>query len=170
MFRIKTRFSVANLNDRRLSRDIDTIVLEVLKDAAREYIKVALEIIPVWSAASHHTLSALADDAGVAIKTVPRASSPSGRKIPDRRALGRSTAGGGVTKLGSEFKMEYSTTLDYLIKNELGIADIVTPYLLKEIPYNFRASAEAAAFNYAVRELDRQLPAILADNITVRRL
>lgn len=149
---------------------LEKTVVDVLKGAAKEFIHSALASIPVWSAASHHTLAKLAEDAGVTITTVPRPSSPSGWKIPDRRELGRSHAGGGIISRKGEVVMEYSTTLDYLIRNELGIADVVTPKLLKDIPYNFREAAQEAAFQYAVKTLQERMPRLVASFITVQKV
>lgn len=106
-----------------------------IKEAARDWIRNALSIIPVWSRASHETFRPLADAVGFTIPTGPLEA----RK--DRSALGRSVSSGGLEITDDTFHFMYETNLRYLAINEFSSVarneGNVFAGLTEPTPYNF---------------------------------
>jgi hypothetical protein len=159
--KITSTFQVLDVNEAKFRKNLNTIIEKLMRDAIEIWVRTALSIIPVWSAASHHTLQELASEAGIAISSAPVPNAP------DRRSLGRASGFGGLFEDGEEWYFEYETTLNYLISNENGNPIGVLWGLRSPVPYNFRAISNEAAFEFIEKELGVRLPELLAENIVV---
>ena len=137
---------------RLLVKDADAFVKDVIEGAAREWVKAAVAIIPVWSGASRATLQALADAVGESVPISPSSTAP------DRIGLGRLYSRGGIEKKGkASYSFYYETTLRYLIANETQkvaprteglFGSLITP-----TPYKFREAGDRAAQAYIDKRL-----------------
>lgn len=116
---------------------------EEIKDAAKDWLKTAISIVPVWSRASQATFRPLADAVGFAIPPRPLVAPE------DRSSLGRTTSSGGLdidANVG-KFFFFYETNLRYLAFNEFNHAEfpnagIFSPKGLKTpTPFNFTGQA-----------------------------
>lgn len=141
---------------RLVLKDADAFVKDVIEGAAREWVRAAVKIIPVWSGASRATLQALADAVNEPLQIDPRSDAP------DRIGLGRLMSRGGITKEGkASYSFYYETTLRYLIANETTRVKPRTEGLFSSLiqptPYNFRAAGDRAAQAYINRRLS-ELP------------
>ncbi|MCA9069149.1 MAG: hypothetical protein KDA84_09515 [Planctomycetaceae bacterium] len=124
---------------------------ERLKDAANEWLNVSLDIVPVWSGASHATFSELAGLVGFPLSISPVAGI-------NRFGLGRSAGKGKVISKEntSFFAFRYQTTLAHLVYNEFNNAN-VTPdpglyaALLRPGPYRFQEAAGSAFLKEAAK-------------------
>ena len=144
--RFRARLNLIKL-DQRQRPAIDEYAKIVIEQAARIWVRTALDIIPTWSGASRATLQALASavDEHVAIDVRGDA--------PDRIALGRLYSSGGINKVESgHYEFYYETSLRYLIANEnqnvkpgtFGLrGSLVTP-----TPYQFREAGNRAVKAY----------------------
>ena len=151
--RFRAKLNLIKL-DKRQRPAIDEYAKIVIEQAARIWVRTALDIIPTWSGASRATLQALASavDEHVAIDVRGDA--------PDRIALGRLYSSGGINKVESgHYEFYYETSLRYLIANEnqnvkpgtFGLrGSLVTP-----TPYQFREAGNRAVKAYLdqVRDL-----------------
>lgn len=137
---------------RLVLRDADAFVKETIEGAAREWVRAAVSIIPVWSGASRATLQALADAVNEPVPIEPR------EDAPDRIGLGRLYSRGGIEKTGrAAYNFYYETTLRYLIANETTRVRPRTEglfgSLIKPTPYNFREAGDRAAQAYIDQRL-----------------
>jgi hypothetical protein len=156
--KIRSRWEVLNLNDRRLAKDIDAIVEKIMLEAIEIWLRIVLDIITIWSSASHHTFGDVAEIIGTSIAASPVPGAP------DRSDLGQNTGAAIFGKDGDEWVFEYETTLAHLIENEQFQT------FARNTPYLFRVIANAASLDYIITQLDLQLPPILNRNITARRV
>ena len=155
---IRSQWEVLDLNDRRLRKDIDRISEQILLEGVEIWLRITLDIITVWSAASHHTFADVAAIIGdtISARPIPGA--------PDRSDLGAASGAAIFGKDGDEWIFEYETTLAHLIENE----EFQT--FARNTPYLFRVLATNAALDYIITQLNEQLPAVLSRNITTRRV
>jgi len=142
---------------------IDKYVEGVVKEAARIWVRAALEIIPSWSGASRATLQSLAsavnEHVAIDIKS----------KAPDRISLGRLYSRGGVTRNGQgSWEFYYETQLNYLIANE---TTKVAPRtnglrgsLVSQTPYKFREAGNQAVQAY-LQTVDLPLIPLISQKI-----
>ena len=151
--RFRARLNLIKL-DQRQRPAIDEYAKTVIEQAARIWVRTALDIIPTWSGASRATLQALASavDEHVAIDVRGDA--------PNRIALGRLYSSGGINQVkASHYEFYYETSLRYLIANEnqnvkpgtFGLSgSLITP-----TPYQFREAGNRAVVAYLdqVRDL-----------------
>lgn len=141
---------------RLVLRDADTFVRETIEGAAREWVRAAIDIIPVWSGASRATLQALASAVNVPVPISPKASAP------NRIGLGRLYSRGGIEKDGrASYNFYYETSLRYLIANETQRVKPRTyglfSRLIEPTPYKFREAGDKAAQAYIDKRL-QELP------------
>ena len=136
--RPKFQLNEIKLDVGRWKRQMKKVMEEEIKEAARDWIRNALSIIPVWSRASHETFRPLADAVGFTIPTGPLEA----RK--DRSALGRSVSSGDLQVTDDTFHFVYETNLRYLAINEFrNVArneGNVFAGLTEPTPYNFTVS------------------------------
>ena len=130
--------------DPRQRRVIDAFVKSSVEEAARIWVRAAVEKIPVWSGASRATLQALASAVGEHIDIDVKGD------VEDRISLGRLFSRGGVEResVTGHWGFFYETSLRYLIANE---TQQVAPRthglrgkLIEPTPYNFREAGNAA--------------------------
>lgn len=137
---------------RLVLRNADQYVKETIEGAAREWVRAAVAIIPVWSGASRATLQALASAVGESVPISPKPSAP------NRIGLGRLYSRGGIEKTGrASYNFYYETTLRYLIANETTNVKPRTEGLFSRLieptPYNFREAGDKAAQAYIDKRL-----------------
>lgn len=132
---------------------------ELITLAAIEWINAALDIIPVWSGASHATFLHLARAAGYQLTINERSNAP------NRVHLGARTSSGDIEIKADagQFSFNYETRLRHLNINEREHATRLTdPRLFGELrdpgPYNFRDRAREVAVQII---MDGKLPDIL---------
>lgn len=123
---------------------LDNFVKETIEEAARAWVRAALDIIPTWSGASRATLQSLADAVREPVPINIAATAP------DRIALGRLYSRGGIEKKGrAKWNFYYETTLSYLIANETSKVAPRTNglrgSLITPTPYKFREAGNRAA-------------------------
>ena len=122
---------------------IEKFVKESTEEAARLWVRAAVERIPVWSGASRATLQALASAVGEHIDIDVKAD------VTGRIGLGRLFSRGGVERVGpAHWQFIYETSLRYLIANE---SQRVAPRthglfgsLIEPTPYNCREAGNKA--------------------------
>lgn len=135
------------LDLQKLEADIDKLLDEKIKIAARIWLTTVLEIVPTWSGASRATFEALAQAVGAVVTYGPIVS------FEDRRPLGSVTGWGGLEKYPALHLFYYRTRLEYLIFNEANVARLgvagVFKGLITPTPYKFFEKAELAFLNYA---------------------
>lgn len=153
--KFKARLELPTLQ-RLVVRDADTFVRETIEGAAREWVRAAVAIIPVWSGASRATLQALADAVNEPVPIDPKSSAP------NRIGLGRLYSRGGIEKTGNaKYNFYYETTLRYLIANETTRVKPRTEGLFSSLieptPYKFREAGDKAAQAYIDKRL-QELP------------
>lgn len=126
---------------------IDRYVEDTIREAARVWLRAAMDIIPTWSGASRATLQALASavDVHVSIDIKDTA--------PDRIALGRLTSRGGVDRNGQgSWSFFYETQLRYLIANEntrvAPRTEGLRGSLIAPTPYQFREAGNRAVQSF----------------------
>ena len=96
---------------------MDAKMTEETKQAARSWLRTALDIIPTWSGASRATFEALAQEVGFRVAYGPQISNK------NRKPLGRSTGRGGIDiDANSHYHFFYETDLRYLEYNEFNNA------------------------------------------------
>lgn len=96
---------------------LDAKMEEVTKQAARSWVRTALDIIPTWSKASRATFEALAEEVGASVSYGPLIAKK------DRSSLGRRTSSGGLDiDKSSHYRFFYTTDLRYLEYNEFNNA------------------------------------------------
>ena len=117
---IRTRYELVNIqiDINQWKRKVAAYMEEEIRDAARDWIKNALSIIPVWSRASHATFKPLADAVGFVIPTGVLEA----RK--DRSNLGESTSTGRLEITETTYHFVYETSLRYLAYNEFNNASL----------------------------------------------
>jgi len=123
---------------------IDQYVKETIEEAARAWVKAALEIIPTWSGASRATLQQLAQAVNVPVPISPKSTAP------NRIGLGRLYSSGGIRNpKRAVWDFYYESTLQYLIANETKNVKPRTEglrgSLITPTPYKFRQAGDAAA-------------------------
>lgn len=126
---------------------IDAFVKESVEEAARRWVRAAVEVIPVWSGASRATLEALASAVGEHIDIDVKGD------VENRIALGRLFSRGGIERDGeANWSFFYETSLRYLIANETQNVQPRTHglrgKLIEPTPYNFREAGNAAVEAY----------------------
>ncbi len=114
------------------------------EQAARVWLRAALENVPDWSGASRATFEQLADAVG------ERVNINIAENAPDRIALGRLNSRGGIERIGkASWRFFYENNLRYLAANETTTVTVgeagVRWGLIEPTPYNFRDAANAAA-------------------------
>ena len=143
-FRAKLNFLKLDPNQKPA---IDQYAKDVIEQAARIWVRTALDIIPTWSGASRATLQALATAVDEHVSIDVRGDAP------NRIALGRLHSSGGITKVElGHYEFYYETSLRYLIANENqnvkpgtnGLrGSLITP-----TPYQFREAGNRAVKAY----------------------
>ena len=141
--KVRTKLEMPLLS-RLVVPGLDNFVKETIEEAARAYVKAALEIIPTWSGASRATLQSLADSVNVPVPINISSTAP------DRIALGRLYSRGGIERKGkAQWNFYYETTLSYLIANETMKVQPRTNglrgSLISPTPYKFREAGNRAA-------------------------
>lgn len=116
---------------------MDAKLEETTKQAARSWLRTALDIIPTWSKASRATFEALAGEVGYTVTYGPLIAKK------DRSGLGRRTGRGGLDiDPNSHYHFFYETDLRYLEYNEFNAATPGPPpqpygQLRNPTPYRF---------------------------------
>ena len=140
---IKKQFDLSEivLDTDSWKKELDDQMDEQIKEAARDWLKTVISIVPVWSRASQATFKPLADAVGFVIPTQPLVAGE------DRTALGRQLSKGGLEITSTSYHFTYETNLDYLAFNEFNHAEfpnagIFSPAGLKTpTPFNFTGQA-----------------------------
>lgn len=152
--KVQTSLEMPVLNRLALS-GLDDYVKETIEEAARAWVRAALDIVPAWSGASRATFQALASAVNVNVP-INRAAN-----APDRIALGRLYSRGGIAKDDeASYNFFYETSLQYLIANETKKVAPRTEGLFSAMrtptPYQFREAGNRAAaevINARLKEL-----------------
>jgi hypothetical protein len=144
--RIRANLQAVVLDPRQVP-DLDAAVKLHVEEAARRWVRAALEIVPDWSGASRATFQALASAVGEHVSIDVSANAP------DRIGLGRLYSRGGVEKTEvASYRFFYETSLRYLIANETKKVAPGTHglrgKLIEPTPYKFREAGNAAAQAY----------------------
>lgn len=135
--RFKPEFVTVNIDVSRYRREFDNKMTEIIKEAARSWLRTVLLIIPTWSRASRATFEALANEVGFNVTYGPL------RAKKDRLLLGLSTSKGGLKiEKGKSYHFFYETDLRYLAYNNVnrvivGQAPNVFAGLINPTPYRF---------------------------------
>lgn len=114
---------------------------EEIREAARDWLRTVIAIVPVWSRASHATFKPLADEVGFVIPTQPLIA----RK--DRSDLGERESVGRLEISNDSFHFVYETNLRYLAFNEFNSVSPGDPGVFSSTglknptPYNFTGQA-----------------------------
>lgn len=141
--KVRTKLEMPKLT-RLAFTNLDEYVKETIEEAARAWLRAALEIVPSWSGASRATFQALA---AAVNEPVPIRRS---NNAPNRVALGRLYSRGGINKSGqASYNFYYETTLRYLVANETKKVAPRTEGLFASLrtptPYKFREAGNRAA-------------------------
>lgn len=116
---------------------MDAKMEETTKQAARSWLRTALDIVPTWSKASRATFEKLANEVGFSVTYGPQLSDK------DRTSLGLATSQGGLDiDRNSHYHFFYITELRYLEYNEFNNAVPGPPpqpfgHLRNPTPYHF---------------------------------
>ncbi len=134
--------------------------IDALKLGVRAWIQTAQANIPLWTGASRASLEKLVEvtnasfETGVApikidISTGPPAASAIGKfgdaGIRERISQARQESTGEFKINKRSISFSYSTSLPWLVNNELGITDSLSQLTKRPIPYNFLEKSDAAA-------------------------
>lgn len=151
-----------------LIKNLDSRWKKINRDGVKAWVETAAAIIPQWSGMSRATLKKLGGRVGVQVAAFPMPG-PSGRKPPDRVALGEQQSEGKlIEKLGT-YGFIYSSNVFHLAVNENVDARQFGFRLVQPGPYRFRLKADLAY----LREIRKQLSSFnpnLRRFITVRRI
>lgn len=146
--RIRNTWQGLKLNLRSLLGSMDAKMELATREAARIWLRKAIEGVPTWSGASRATFEQLADSVGerVPINIAPNA--------PNRTSLGRLHGRGGVERDGkNRWRFFYENNLRYLEANEtrqVGVGEAGVKWgLIEPTPYQFREAALQAVNAYA---------------------
>lgn len=143
MPKIRSKLLLIKFRRQKLTkRELDRVT-NALKFGIKAWVRAAELVIPVYSGASRASLDKLASIVKINVSTTPSPSAvrrlgPS--KIVRRQAQARSESRGGLTVSGTRVTFVFSSTLQWLVDNELGeMNDGVAESgrLITPIPYNF---------------------------------
>lgn len=139
------KFQLPELNLRKFKQQLDRELSDLLVESATAWLQAGAFKVPVWSGAARSTFLDLASRVNFSISISPVATAP------DRRALGRSQGTGElkIDKKRGVYGFVYTTTLDHLIENELGVS--LFPGLITPTPYDFRLAALRAWEQVAIK-------------------
>ena len=139
------RFKDLRLNLRAYKAKLHERMTDTLAEAAQEWIRTAVFIIPVWSGASVATFLPLLSEiqnASLALTISPKS------RAPNRVAYGRGESQGAfVADSSGTYTFSYQTDLPHLIYNEFNNAnaDPIAAGLFAELitpgPYHFQERA-----------------------------
>lgn len=165
MFRLTARLRAPSLNYVEYVNQLQNTARDALSRAMLEYIVTFQTIVPVWSGASHATLTSLAQ-----IVSAPLAITPSSTAFDGRR-FGASQGDAYYDDKGGNFVFSFQTELPHLVYNESNNANInpdpgLRGKLLNPGPYDFVKKT-----NEAVRVVLRQfVPPDLNKQIRSKRI
>lgn len=113
--RFRSQVRLIDFDLRGYRQQLDARMTEIVKEAARSWLRTVLVIIPTWSRASRATFNELAEAVGFNLTFGPI------RSREDRLSLGLSTGKGGLDiKPGRSWHFFYETSLRYLAYNEFN--------------------------------------------------
>lgn len=144
--RFKVNLKAATVDPRQKVL-LEAFVRDSTVQAARLWVRAAVDKIPVWSGASRATLQNLASAVGEHIDIDVKGN------VDSRIGLGRLHSQGGIEKTGElSWTFFYETQLRYLIANE---TERVAPRtrglfgsLIEPTPYEFREAGNRAVDEY----------------------
>lgn len=155
----KFKLQAISLDVNEYEKILQKEMKEEIIEAARDWLRTVISIVPVWSRASHATFKPLADAVGFVIPTFPLIAAK------DRSSLGESVSVGKLELDKNKFFFVYETSLRYLGFNEFNRAEfpdagIFSPAGLKTpTPFNFTGRA-AEQFMRATPEIPNPLRAL----------
>lgn len=160
MLEYEVSFKSLNFDQVKLTKTLDRILGQIIREAAREWLRAILKSVPsrggfpVWSGAAKSTLVPLGrflnNVAGLNVSPVPKA--------PDRRSLGLDSQSFTFTddrnNGGSfEYSFEWSTDLlHYYINEFYG--------LIPSAPWHTQEAGQRAFEAYVLDALERRAPDI----------
>lgn len=162
MFKLQGKFNAPVLDLDKYKAALEKKAREVLARAMFEYVVTVQGIVPVWSGASHATLTELALLVGVPLAIQP---SPTAY---DRTGYGRARGGAKLVASSGEYGFVFETDLPHLVYNEYNNANInpdagLKGTLLNPGPYHFQKATKDAVL---VILRDFELPDL---NTVIRR-
>lgn len=122
-------------------RELEESMKKKVFEAWSAWIDKFVEIVPVWSGASHGTILPLAD----AIKKTVIIVAPRGSAKHDNSEIGRQKSSAVLTSEPTKVNIEYSTHLFHLFINEYFDARIWGFKLINPGPYNFQGKCGQVA-------------------------
>jgi len=140
-------FRGITVNFRAWLGSLDAKMQLATEQAARVWLREAVQNVPDWSGASRATFEQLADAVGETVEINVAANAP------DRIALGRMNSRGGIERIGkASWRFYYENNLRYLAANETQSVAVgeagVRWGLIEPTPYNFRDAANQAAESF----------------------
>lgn len=166
MFKIRAKLQAPSFNYTIYVTQLESRARDLLSRAMLEYITTFQQIVPVWSGASHATLTRLAQ-----LISAPLAITPSPTSFFDGKGYGSSRGDAYYDDSGGEYVFTFETNLPHLVYNEFNDANSnpdpgLRGKLLQPGPYNFIGQT-----NQAVRVVLRQfVPPDLNTMITKKRV
>lgn len=147
--KFKATFQKPRIDLRRFKDDLDDLMKDKIREAARAWLGAATVRVPAWSGASLGTFRKLASAASFSLNINPTAQG-SARGLGIGAGVSRSS--GKITDSPDKgtWTFEYSTTLAHLIYNEYNNANLSPdPGLFSQLkrpgPYYFQIEGEIAA-------------------------
>jgi hypothetical protein len=143
VFSIRGKLSTPVFDLVKYRAALEKAAREVLSRAMFEYVITVQNIVPVWSGASHATLTQLAGLVGMPLAIQPSATAFNGV------GYGQSRGDAKLVSANGEYGFTFETTLPHLIYNEYNNANTnpdpgLKSQLLNPGPYHFqRATKEA---------------------------
>lgn len=154
MLKLKGKFNAPNFDLQKYKNELERQARETLGRAILEYVVTFQQIVPVWSGASHATLTQLAGliSAPLAIQISTTAY--------DREGYGRGHGSAVLVANAGEYGFVFETDLPHLVYNEYNDANAnpdpgLRGKLLNPGPYDFQTKV-GAAVTTVLREF--QLP------------